>query len=128
MGAGGPERQPLTFTLRVWRLVRRIPAGRVATYGQVAALLGRPGAARAVGRAMRECPADVPWHRVINARGGISARPRASGMLTQRLRLEAEGVRFERGRVRLGRYRWSGPGRLDATGAASFVFRPDVPA
>ncbi|HXG04477.1 MAG TPA: MGMT family protein [Candidatus Binatia bacterium] len=128
MGTGRAERQPLTFTVQVWRLVRRIPPGRVATYGQIAALVGRPGAARAVGRAMRECPADVPWHRVVNARGGISARPRASGMVTQRLRLEAEGVRFERGLVRLGRYRWPGPGRRDATGAASFLFRADFPA
>jgi methylated-DNA-protein-cysteine methyltransferase-like protein len=90
----------------VWRLVRRIPAGRVATYGQIAALAGRPRAARAVGRAMRQCPADVPWHRVVNARGAISPRAPESAMLTQRLRLEAEGVRLARGRVRLGRHRW----------------------
>jgi methylated-DNA-protein-cysteine methyltransferase-like protein len=90
----------------VWRVVRRIPRGRVATYGQVAALAGRPRAARVVGGAMRECPDDVPWHRVVNAGGGISRRARVSGMLTQRLRLEAEGIRLQRGRVRLARYRW----------------------
>ncbi len=118
----------MTLTAAVWRLVRRIPPGRVATYGQIAALAGRPGAARAVGRAMSECPADVPWHRVVNARGGISRRADPDGMLTQRLRLEAEGVRLESGRVRLSRYWWRRPGRFDATGPASLLFRADVSA
>jgi methylated-DNA-protein-cysteine methyltransferase-like protein len=90
----------------VWRLVRRIPRGRVATYGQLAAMLGRPRAARAVGRAMRLCPVDIPWHRVVNASGGISVRPRMSGMLTQRLRLQAEGHILRGGRVALTRHRW----------------------
>lgn len=90
----------------MWREVRRIPRGRVATYGQLAARLGRPRAARAVGRAMRECPPDVPWHRVVNARGGISVRARMSGMVTQRIRLEAEGVKLRGGRVALPRHRW----------------------
>jgi methylated-DNA-protein-cysteine methyltransferase-like protein len=76
------------------------------TYGQIAILLGRPRAARAVGQAMRRCPPDVPWHRVVNAAGGISRRPRASGMLTQRLRLVSEGVPLAGGRVRLARYGW----------------------
>lgn len=97
VGADRGAERGLSFADRVWRLVRWIPPGRVATYGQIAALAGRPGAARAVGRAMRECPADVPWHRVVNARGGISPRAPASGMLTQRLRLEAEGVRSRAG-------------------------------
>jgi methylated-DNA-protein-cysteine methyltransferase-like protein len=88
-------------------LVRRIPRGRVVMYGQVAALLGRPRAARAVGRALAGCPDDVPWHRVVNARGGISRRPRLASMLTQRLRLEAEAVRLTNGRVSLGRHRWN---------------------
>ncbi|HEY7648684.1 MAG TPA: MGMT family protein [Methylomirabilota bacterium] len=96
----------LRFARAVWRLVKRIPRGRVVTYGQVAVVLGRPRGARAVGRAMRECPTSLPWHRVVNAQGGISPRARMSGMLTQRLRLEAEGIPFRRGRVRLSRYRW----------------------
>jgi methylated-DNA-protein-cysteine methyltransferase-like protein len=79
----------------------------VATYGQIAALAGRPRAARGVGQAMRECPPDVPWHRVVNAQGGISVRARMSGMLTQRLRLESEGVRLRAGRVALARHRWA---------------------
>jgi methylated-DNA-protein-cysteine methyltransferase-like protein len=96
----------------VWRLVRRIPRGRVATYGQIAALLGRPRAARAVGGAMRNCPGDVPWHRVVNASGGISRRARMDSMLTQRMLLIREGIPLRGGRVTLKRYRWpEGKGR-----------------
>jgi methylated-DNA-protein-cysteine methyltransferase related protein len=96
----------------VYRLVRRIPWGAVLSYGEIAARLGRPGGARAVGYAMRVCPADIPWHRVVNARGGISVRGRVSGMVTQRIRLEQEGVAFRAGRVIMARHRWreSGPG------------------
>jgi len=90
----------------VWRLVRRIPRGRVVTYGQIATRLGRPRAARAVGRALRGCPPDLPWHRVVNARGGISPRARMSSVLTQRIRLEGEGIALRGGRVRLPQYRW----------------------
>ncbi len=97
----------MSFAGAVWRLVRRIPRGRVATYGQLAALLGRPRAARAVGQAMRRCPADLPWHRVVNVQGAISPRPRPEAMLTQRLRLQAEGVPLRRGRVVLTRARWA---------------------
>jgi methylated-DNA-protein-cysteine methyltransferase-like protein len=96
----------VTFRQEVHRLVRRIPRGMVTTYGQVAALLHRPRSARAVGGAMRACPADVPWHRVVNAAGGISVRRRSHGMLTQRIRLEQEGITFRRGRVALDRHRW----------------------
>ena len=93
-----------TFFARVYALVRKIPHGRVATYGQVAHALGAPGAARTVGWAMRVCPDQVPWHRVVNARGEISLRPSA-GYHEQRLRLKAEGVRFDRaGRIDLNRY------------------------
>ena len=106
----------------VYRLVRRIPRGAVLTYGEIAARLGRPGGARAVGYAMRVCPADIPWHRVVNARGGISGRPRVSGMVTQRIRLEHEGIAFRAGRVILTRHRWRGgvsPGRSRPTGGAA---------
>jgi methylated-DNA-protein-cysteine methyltransferase-like protein len=78
----------------------------VVTYGQVAALLWHPRRARAVGRAISDCPDDVPWHRVVNARGAISRRRRVSGMLTQRIRLEQEGIRLRDGRVALDRYAW----------------------
>jgi methylated-DNA-protein-cysteine methyltransferase-like protein len=80
----------------------------VVTYGQVAAWLGAPRAARAVGGALRRCPDDGPWHRVVIAQGRISRRRRAAGMLTQRIRLEQEGVGLRRGRVLLDRYRWEG--------------------
>ena len=82
------------------------------TYGQIAQRLGRPRGARAVGQAMRECPEHIPWHRVVNAAGGISRRARMSGMITQRLRLEAEGIALRGGRVSLTRYRWRGSGAL----------------
>jgi methylated-DNA-protein-cysteine methyltransferase-like protein len=95
----------------VYAVVRRIPRGEVATYGQVALLAGRERAARAVGGAMRSCPDDVPWHRVVNAQGGISRRRRDVGMLTQRIRLEQEGVRLRRGKVWLSRFQWQPRGR-----------------
>jgi methylated-DNA-protein-cysteine methyltransferase-like protein len=101
----------VTFREAVWRVVRRIPRGRVATYGQIAALLGRPRSARAVGGALQRCPADLPWHRVVNAQGRISARARMSSVLTQRMRLEAEGVVFRRGRVVLRAHAWRSTGR-----------------
>lgn len=98
---------PSGFFRRVYGVVRRIPAGRVATYGQVAALAGTPRAARAVGWALRAldaaAAARVPWHRVVNAAGAISPRPGLSPEI-QRRRLRAEGVRFVRGHVDLGRH------------------------
>lgn len=97
-----------TFGRAVSALVRRVPPGRVVTYGQVAALLGAPSAARAVGQAMRHCAPGVPWHRVVNGQGGISRRGNVGGMVSQRLLLEGEGVRFVGGRVDLRRHRWPG--------------------
>jgi len=94
---------------RIYRVVRRIPKGKVATYGQVAALAGLGRAARQVGYAMHALPAGtaLPWHRVVNAQGTISRRASGSGELDQRLRLEAEGVRFSwRGRIDLERHSW----------------------
>jgi methylated-DNA-protein-cysteine methyltransferase-like protein len=107
---------------RVHSLVRRVPAGRVVTYGQVAVLVGAPRAARAVGQAMRVCPPGVPWHRVVNGRGTISPRGDGSGALSQRLLLEGEGVRFVRGRIDFGRYRW----RAAARSKAARWFRPEL--
>jgi methylated-DNA-protein-cysteine methyltransferase related protein len=95
-----------SFRAAVYAIVRRIPRGEVATYGQVAVLAGRDRAARAVGGAMRSCPDDVPWHRVVNAQGGISRRRRDVGMLTQRIRLEQEGIKLRRGKVWLSRFQW----------------------
>ena len=97
------------FYQRVYALVRQIPPGMVVTYGQVAALLGSPHAARAVGYALRalQAGADVPWQRVLNHRGQISPRYPAEGPLLQRLLLEEEGVIFDADdRVDFTRYRW----------------------
>ena len=97
------------FHAAVYRLVERIPRGQVATYGQIAALLGYPRAARAVGQAMKHAPAHLPWHRVVNAQGGISRRANVGGMLTQRVLLEQEGLVARRGQIRLREHRWTGP-------------------
>lgn len=99
----------MNFYEQVYRVVRQIPAGKVVTYGQVAALLGQPRAARAVGYALRFLPpgADVPWHRVINHQGQISLRYPVDSPLLQRLLLEEESVMFDAaGRVDLSVYRW----------------------
>lgn len=98
---------------RIYDIVRRIPPGRVATYGQVAFEAGLPGRARQAGYAMAALPddSDVPWHRVVNARGEISRRSGGPPFEhIQRTLLEAEGVSFDRrGRIDLGRYRWDAP-------------------
>jgi methylated-DNA-protein-cysteine methyltransferase related protein len=94
---------------RIYDIVRRIPRGRVATYGQVASLAGLEGHARQVGYALHALPASttVPWHRVINARGEVSVRAERGSELTQRFLLQREGVRFDaRGRVALARFGW----------------------
>jgi methylated-DNA-protein-cysteine methyltransferase-like protein len=94
---------------RVWAVVRRIPRGRVATYGQVAALAGLGRQARQVGYALHALPGEgfAPWHRVVNARGAISLPPGGGSDVTQRIRLEREGVRFDaRGRIDLERFGW----------------------
>ena len=108
----------MTFARAVYRMVQRIPKGSVVTYGQVAALLGAPRRARAVGHAMSRCPDTLPWHRVVNARGGISVRPRMEGMITQRMRLLQEGVRFRRGLVDLRQHRWEPRGARRQRGEA----------
>jgi methylated-DNA-protein-cysteine methyltransferase-like protein len=81
----------------------------VATYGQVAALAGMAGHARQVGYALHALPEDsaVPWHRVVNAGGGISRRSLPGAELVQQQLLEREGVKFDaRGRLALTRVRW----------------------
>jgi len=95
---------------RVYAVVRRIPRGRVATYGQVARLAGLGPNARQVGYALSALRpgSRVPWHRVINARGAVSPRAWPGAELTQRMLLEREGHRFDaRGRVRLGVVQWN---------------------
>jgi methylated-DNA-protein-cysteine methyltransferase-like protein len=99
---------------RIYNVVRRIPRGRVATYGQIASLAGLAGHARQVGYALHALPDGtlVPWHRVVNATGRISSRATPGGELVQQLLLEREGVRLDaRGRVPLDRVRWQPRGR-----------------
>ena len=95
---------------RIYAVVRRIPRGRVATYGQIAALADLPRQPRLVGYALHALPdsTTVPWHRVVNAQGRVSARSDGAGAgVVQRLRLEREGVAFDAGgRLALDRYRW----------------------
>src|SRR5574338_365732 len=100
-GAGavalGPERMTASAYDRIYAVVRRIPPGRVATYGQVAELAGIPGRARQVGYALHALPdsSAVPWQRVLNARGRVSLPPGSRSALEQRLLLEREGVHFD---------------------------------
>lgn len=109
---GSAKKDTETFYDQVYALVRQVPAGSVVTYGQVAVLLGSPAAARAVGYALSYLPSseqggDVPWWRVINARGEISLKGRGAAAELQRQLLESEGIRFSKeGRVALGDYRW----------------------
>jgi methylated-DNA-protein-cysteine methyltransferase-like protein len=99
----------------VWKLARKIPRGRVVSYGQLALMLPAPEGVNAqayrafgprwVGGAMAACPDDVPWQRVLNSQGRISARP---GAEKQRELLEKEGVEFVKDKVDLKRYGWGG--------------------
>lgn len=108
---------PATFRA-IWRLVARVPRGRVVTYGQVARMVGLPGGARTVGWAMQAVPDDhrikgrrVPWHRVINVQGRISSRGEGDEIESPRQvdLLRREGIRFSRdGVIDLGRFRWPG--------------------
>jgi methylated-DNA-protein-cysteine methyltransferase-like protein len=115
------------FQSLVWDLVRQIPRGRVATYGQIALMLPPPAGVdieayrafgpRWVGGAMANCPDDVPWQRVINSKGEISPRP---GAQKQRELLEEEGVAFnEKDRVDLKKFGWKGLGVDDEPAQAT---------
>ena len=99
-----------TYTI-IYDIVRQIPPGTVATYGQIAELANLPGKARLVGYALyRVAPdSDIPWHRVVNAKGTISESPERYGSdQLQRVLLEAEGVQFDRtGKIRLRDYLWT---------------------
>ena len=117
------------YYAQIWDLVRQIPEGKVATYGQVALMLPPPQGVefetyrafgpRWVGGAMAACPEDVPWQRVINSKGEISQRP---GAQKQKELLLEEGVVFnEKGRVDLKKYGWGGPGdKVEPQQAAMF--------
>jgi methylated-DNA-protein-cysteine methyltransferase-like protein len=98
-----------TYT-KIYDIARRIPRGKVATYGQIARLAGFPKHARLVGYAMHSIPdgEDIPWHRVINSKGEISLRSAPGCENQQQTMLEAEGVEFNlAGRVNLKKYQWN---------------------
>ncbi len=111
---------PQEYYQQVWGLVRQIPRGKVATYGQIALMLPPPigvdfdsykaFSPRWVGGAMAACPDDVPWQRVINSQGKISERP---GAEKQRQLLEEEGIVFVKDKVDLKKYGWGGPDEVD---------------
>jgi methylated-DNA-protein-cysteine methyltransferase-like protein len=106
---------------KVYKAVNAIPSGSVATYGQIAALAGMPGAARQVGWALSALDAedDVPWHRVINAQGQISPRGARESVDLQRALLESEGIELShRGRVDLGLYAWQPGARKKKRGTS----------
>jgi methylated-DNA-protein-cysteine methyltransferase-like protein len=91
---------------RIWALVARIPRGKVATYGMLSDLVDRALTPVGVGWALRAAPdGALPWHRVVNSRGGVSTDTEHPGL--QRAMLESEGVRFDAdGRIDLDRYGW----------------------
>lgn len=95
---------------RIYAIVRQIPPGQVATYGQVAELANYPRQARLVGYALYRVAiaSDIPWHRVINAKGAVSESPFRQGSdHRQRSLLEQEGIEFSAaGIINLRRYRW----------------------
>lgn len=103
------------FNARVHDAVRSVPSGRVASYGAIAELAGHPGAARAVGAVLRALDGeDVPWWRVISARGELTIPRIHHGRRLQRELLEEEGVEVDDdGRVDLRRYGWPSPENAD---------------
>jgi methylated-DNA-protein-cysteine methyltransferase-like protein len=108
------------FYHRIYRVIRHIPKGRVATYGVVARLAGRPGAARTVGWALSALPedGDVPWWRVVNASGRISLAAEHHSAVVQRALLLREGVKFAPGgAVNLTVFGW--PAEAYDSGAAA---------
>ena len=102
----------LSFTDTIKKMIKRIPKGKVATYGQIAALAGSPRAARQVVRILHSSSRTdrLPWHRVINSKGGISLKP-GNGYELQKSLLENEGIEFGiNDVVDFKRFLWSGIG------------------
>lgn len=99
-----------TFKDRVYTIAAKIPKGKVLTYGRLAALAGRPGAARAVGNAMRTNTdtSAVPCHRVVGSNGALTGYAYGNGIATKHAKLKAEGVIFKGDRVDLATSLWQG--------------------
>lgn len=102
------------FAKKVIDFIRAIPKGRVATYGQIARLAGKPQASRAVGWILNSCTQSygLPWQRVLNSKGAISFHKNSSEYATQIRLLRAEGVHFENDRLDLSKYQWKKEPRL----------------
>ena len=98
-----------TFFEKVYAIVKKIPRGQVATYGQIAKAAGSPGAARAVGMSMKNNPdlKTIPCHRVVASDGKLTGYSAYEGIKTKRTMLTAEGVKFAGDRVNLSLSRWT---------------------
>ena len=125
-GAEGVDVNSRGYRERVFEIVRRIPPGRVMTYGQLAEILGEGYTARTVGFVMHSADETVPWQRVINAQGACSTgRVIVPPDLQQRM-LVSEGVVFnEKGRCDLSRYRWT-PEEYEAGGEVGDSEQPSL--
>lgn len=99
-----------TFDM-IYEVVKKIPRGQVASYGQVAALAGNGRWARVVGYALHVCPdaVRIPWHRVVKRDGGLAFDSGEGAPNIQKALLESEGVRFRDGRVIMKEYQWDTP-------------------
>lgn len=97
---------PSAFCARAWQVVRSIPRGKVASYGQVAELAGMPRGARQVGRALRLAPDALPWHRVVTASGRIAFAAHSDAYRRQCACLSEEDVPVIGGRIDMQRFRW----------------------
>lgn len=93
---------------QIWQIIASIPAGNVATYGQIARLAGYPSHSRYVGTTLKNLPHDtkIPWFRVINAKGELSLPAGTEGYLKQKGRLESEGITFTNHKISLRTYQW----------------------
>lgn len=105
---GKQKHPPLTDAQRILAAVKRIPRGRVSTYGQIAAIAGLPRRARLVGTVLRQTPAtkSLPWFRVVNAAGRLSLPAGSDAYARQRRRLQEEGVVFRGDRIDMQRHGW----------------------
>lgn len=103
------ESQPAEKEQIIWQVVCSIPAGCVASYGQVAKMAGLNGLARYVGRSLGLLPegSEVPWHRVLRNDGRLAFPENSARFALQMERLRSEAVTVQRGRVAMGRYRWA---------------------
>lgn len=94
---------------KIWQVVLSIPKGKVASYGQVAQMAGLGRQARYIGRALGKLPSghQIPWYRVLRSNGQIAFPEGSEQFERQKKRLEQEGIKVERGRVKLSRYQWN---------------------